>query len=91
MNFLGSRSFLTFSRSDIHAELDLLGVSSEVHALVDDLELVPLVVNPWKLNRIRKLAFESYSSEVARRLSLPVVRNVYRSDLSSKEATGRLF
>ena len=73
------------SPAEVHADLSLLGVSSEVHNLVDDLELVPLVLDEEKKRRIINKCCLNYSSDLV--LS-SYVRKPYHSE---KEETGRLF
>lgn len=62
---------------EVHLELTQLGVSSEVHALVDDLELYP---------RVPPLAFDLFRKP---RKQIDIPKNVYTPHTSLQEVQGR--
>lgn len=78
------RRKLNFTNSEVHDELSVLGVSSEVHALVDDLDLVPLVVDErlkrFVINRAHTLT-----------ITQSLKQYVHKSDDYVQEVQGRLF
>lgn len=62
---------------EVHLELTQLGVSSEVHALVDDLELFP---------RVPPLAFDLFRKP---RKQVDFPKNVYTPHIRLEEVQGR--
>lgn len=75
---------LDLSPAEVHADLSTLGVSPEVHALVDDLELVPIVVD----ERLKRFIIARAVNQTSRDLVTEYVRPPYHAE---KEETGRLF
>lgn len=75
---------LNLTPAEVHEELSFLGVSPEVHALVDDLELVPVVVDErmkrFAINRVHTLT-----------ISQSLKQYVHKSDDYVQEVQGRLF
>ena len=85
------------TNKDIHSELSLLGVSSEVHAIVDDLDL-DFGVPPQVFRLLRKRRkFVSYAPLRPESWNLLVElrkrnRNrVHFASFDNKKKTGRLF
>ena len=76
---------LNLTPAEVHADLSLLGVSSEVHALVDDLELVPVVVDERMKRFAIARAFNRYSWEIT------LKDYVHKSNDYVEEVQGRLF
>lgn len=68
---------------DVHAELSLLGVSAEVHALVDDLALDFGRHPDWYVIHCRVL--ESYKTP------LPKFKYVYKPKAAYHFVQGKLF
>lgn len=78
---------LLCSLSEVHDELGLLGIDdAEIHALVDDLDLRPLVKDYF---------YTKYAIARARNRSagdlIKQIKNVYQPKTIRKEVTGRLF
>lgn len=77
---------VNLTRQEVHDELYSIGVSCfEVHALVDDLDLVPLVFDEEKKRRIIDLSCVRYARELT---FFSYVRKPYHPE---KEECGRLF
>lgn len=77
--------FVRLTSEEVHAELSALGVSAEVHALVDVLDLVPLVLD---VEKMRKVKFISHLRTCRHLILDGYVRKPYHPE---KEETGRLF
>lgn len=69
---------------DVHRELDLLGVSSEVHALVDDLGL-DFGSTPFWFRCVLKHRLELYKT------LLPKFKYVYKPHRTHDYIQGKLF
>lgn len=69
---------------DLHNELTLLGVSSEVHALVDDLGL-DIGYTPLWFRYVLKHVYQSYKTP------LPLKKYVYQPRPAYNFVQGKLF
>lgn len=72
------------SSEEVHTELSLLGVSVEVHALVDDLDLKPCVIDYFARRYVVNSACNRYSGSL-------ISKYVYQPKTIRKEVSGRLF
>lgn len=79
------KRYLNLTPEEVHADLSSLGVSAEVHALVDDLELVPEVVDERMKRFAIARAFNRYSWDIT------LMNYVHKSDDYVQEVQGRLF
>lgn len=84
MKYLRS-PLLRLTPAEVHDELSFLGVSSEVHALVDDLGLVPVVDDPGRTWRVKRKAWLKTCSAIT------VKEHVYQPHTIKEEKVGRLF
>lgn len=84
MSRLPIRRRLDLTNSEVHDELSALGVSSEVHAFVDDLDLVPVVID----ERLKRFVISRAHTMT---ISQSLKQYVSKSDDYVQETQGRLF